>query len=117
LHAKFFRALTRNLAKPRRPREDRVGTSFKPLDSRDPFSVNIYDRHNVQYWCERFACTTSELRDAVQEVGTCAVALKHYITNLQTLALPKPARVGVERRSSIEAHTAGASDLSSADQA
>jgi hypothetical protein len=94
-----------------------VGTSFKPLDSEDPFSVNIYDHDNVEYWCDRLACTAPELRDAVQEVGTCAVALKYHIDNTQPLAVPNGARARLKRRSSIEAPPAGASQSPSGGQA
>ena len=74
-----------------------MATAFKPLDVEDPLSVNIYDHDNVTYWCQRFACTTPELRDAVAEVGTSAVALKHYISNRQTLGARKMPSAIVER--------------------
>ena len=73
-----------------------MATAFKPLAAEDPLSVNIYDHDNVAHWCQRFACTTSELRDAVAEVGTSAVALKHYISNRQTGARKMPSAL-VER--------------------
>ena len=74
-----------------------MGIAFKPLDVEHPLSVNIYDHDNVTYWCEKFACTTPELRDAVAEVGTSAVALKHYISNRQTLGARKMPSAIVER--------------------
>ena len=74
-----------------------MGTAFKPLDLDHSLSINIYDHDNVTYWCEKFACTTPELRDAVAEVGTSAVALKHYISNRQTLGARKMPSAIVER--------------------
>ena len=62
-----------------------MATALKPLDGKDRFNVNIYDHDSVEYWRERFSCTTPELRDAVAAVGTSAVALRHYISNRQTL--------------------------------
>ena len=74
-----------------------MATAFKPLDLDHSLSINIYDHDNVTYWCEKFACTTPELRDAVAEVGTSAVALKHYISNRQTLGARKMPSAIVER--------------------
>ena len=74
-----------------------MATAFKPLDVEDPITVNIYDHDNVTYWCEKFGCSKPELRDAVEEVGTCGVALKHYISNRQTLGARKLPSAIVER--------------------
>jgi uncharacterized protein DUF3606 len=79
------------------PDKDAMATAFKPLGVEDPLTVNIYDHDNVTYWCQKFGCTKPELRDAVEEVGTSAVALKHYIGNRQTLGARKLPRTLVER--------------------
>ncbi|WP_239469817.1 DUF3606 domain-containing protein [Archangium violaceum] len=35
------------------------------------------------YWCRKFGCTESELREAVREVGTSAAAVEEYLKKLR----------------------------------
>lgn len=41
--------------------------------------VNLNDPQDVRYWSERLGCTPSALREAVEEVGTSAVAIEEYL--------------------------------------
>jgi len=35
----------------------------------DRVRVNIHEKHERRYWCERLGCSPAELRDAVHAVG------------------------------------------------
>jgi hypothetical protein len=45
----------------------------------DPNTVNVHQDHEVRYWCDKFGCTASELRAAVNAVGTNAAAVERRL--------------------------------------
>jgi hypothetical protein len=45
----------------------------------DPNTVNVHQDHEVRYWCNKFSCTASELRAAVNAVGTNAAAVERHL--------------------------------------
>jgi hypothetical protein len=42
----------------------------------DASKVNVHEDYEVQYWCEKFGCTSQQLKDAVKKVGTGAAAVE-----------------------------------------
>ena len=49
----------------------------------DPYSgkrVNIYEKHELEFWSKVFMCSESDLMEAVCKVGTKASAVDHYLT-------------------------------------
>lgn len=45
----------------------------------DRSRVNVNEPWEVRWWCQRFGCTESQLRGAVNAVGTSADAVEHYL--------------------------------------
>ena len=48
---------------------------------RRPFAsdrVNPHERNELKYWCQKFACTDMELKNAVMAVGTSAEAVRDF---------------------------------------
>jgi hypothetical protein len=49
---------------------------------RGPFAndrVNPHERNELKYWCQKFACTEFELKNAVAAVGTSTDAVRHFL--------------------------------------
>ncbi|MFZ6876381.1 DUF3606 domain-containing protein [Undibacterium sp. Di27W] len=46
---------------------------------RDASRVNVSEPWDVAYWTRKFDCTKDELVNAVQEVGTSAVAVEKQL--------------------------------------
>jgi len=47
----------------------------------DPNYVNTSQSWEVDYWCKKFNCTNSELKSAVDAVGTSVSAVQKYLNN------------------------------------
>lgn len=47
-----------------------------PLDSK---RINLNEAYEIDYWCERFACTEAQLRYAVQKVGPLVEEVKREL--------------------------------------
>ncbi|MDB5593649.1 MAG: hypothetical protein JWM36_610 [Hyphomicrobiales bacterium] len=45
----------------------------------DPARVNVNETHEVRYWTKALACSQTELRTAVGEVGTSTPQVKEYL--------------------------------------
>lgn len=49
---------------------------------RGPFAndrVNPHERNELKYWCQKFACTDMQLKNAVMAVGTSAEAVRDFL--------------------------------------
>ena len=51
-------------------------TIKKPLDSS---RINLGEPYEVNYWCEKFGCTKTELAAAVKAVGTSAAKVGEHL--------------------------------------
>ena len=47
-----------------------------PKDGR---RINVNQDHEVRYWCARFGCTETELRNAVAAVGVMADDVEQHL--------------------------------------
>ena len=52
------------------------GSKRRPRDTR---RIYMGDERDVDYWCERFGCTETQLKDAVLKVGTSAEEVKREL--------------------------------------
>lgn len=41
--------------------------------------VNPHERNELKYWCQKFACTDIQLKNAVTAVGTSADAVRNFL--------------------------------------
>jgi hypothetical protein len=41
--------------------------------------VNPYEPNEVKYWCQKFACTDMQLKNAVRAVGTSSDAVRDFL--------------------------------------
>lgn len=41
--------------------------------------VNPHERNELKYWCQKFACTDMQLKNAVTAVGTSADAVRKFL--------------------------------------
>jgi hypothetical protein len=44
----------------------------------DASRINIHEPYEVSWWTHELGCTERQLREAVQEVGTSARAVRNY---------------------------------------
>ena len=51
-------------------------TKTAPQDSS---RVNIHEDYEVRYWCQRFNCTSEELKTAVNKVGVSSAAVEQEL--------------------------------------
>lgn len=45
----------------------------------DASRINIHEAWEVRWWCSEFGCTAEELKQAVEQAGTSAAAVKSYL--------------------------------------
>lgn len=53
--------------------------NLKRIQPEDPTKINVNQDWEVEYWCNKLHCTESQLRDAVEAVGTSVEAVKDYL--------------------------------------
>lgn len=53
--------------------------NLKRRQPEDPTKINVNQDWEFEYWCSKFNCTESELRNAVKAVGTSVEAVKNYL--------------------------------------
>lgn len=60
-------------------KEGDIMDSLKRIQPEDPTKINVNQDWEVKYWCNKFNCTESELRNAVKVAGTSVEAVKGYL--------------------------------------
>ena len=45
----------------------------------DGSRINLHEPYEVNYWCEKFNCTVTELQNAVHAVGTSAAKVQAHL--------------------------------------
>ena len=51
-------------------------TKRRPADGT---RINLHEDWEVTYWCVKFGCTASQLKDAVTAVGVSAARVEEYL--------------------------------------
>jgi Protein of unknown function (DUF3606) len=46
----------------------------------DASRINIHEPYEVRWWTHELGCTERQLRDAVEEVGVSANAVRNYLS-------------------------------------
>ena len=49
--------------------EDLVADDLSRKAPADAVRLNVNEAHEIRYWCDKFGCTPTELRNAVRAVG------------------------------------------------
>ena len=45
----------------------------------DKYSINIHDKHEIEYWSIKLGTTTAELLEIVKGVGNSSIDVKKYL--------------------------------------
>jgi len=54
---------------------------------REVLRVDLNERQDVSYWCEKLKCTERELREAVEQVGPLPSNVEAYLRTRNTRGL------------------------------
>ena len=52
---------------------------LKKKRPQDAKRISLSQPHEVRYWCKRFNCSESELREAVEAVGDSVALVRAYL--------------------------------------